>query len=107
MELMKLHDIMQQDNDIDDDDDDNDSDEDEEDDDDNFITDCPFGCQCFRRVVQCSDLGKSPHHRSVDPFKHLVKMINHVAFIVNRSDFSTAWISSRYHHDRPSEQRHH
>lgn len=54
MELLKIHDIMQQDSESDDDDDDNDDDNDIED---NFITDCPFGCQCFRRVVQCSDLG--------------------------------------------------
>lgn len=55
MELIKIHDIMQQDNGSDEDDDGDDDDDD--DDIDNFITDCPFGCQCFRRVVQCSDLG--------------------------------------------------
>lgn len=56
MELMKIHDIMQQDSGSDEDDDDDDDDNDIGD---NFIIDCPFGCQCFRRVVQCSDLGNT------------------------------------------------
>lgn len=56
MELMKIHDIMQQDNGSDEDDDD-DGDDDDNDIEVDFISDCPFGCQCFRRVVQCSDLG--------------------------------------------------
>lgn len=57
MELMKIHDIMQQDDGSDEDDDDNDDADEDDKIEDNFITDCPFGCQCFRKVVQCSDLG--------------------------------------------------
>lgn len=57
MELMKIHDIMQQDSGSEEDDDDDDDDDNDNDIEDNFITDCPFGCQCLSRVVQCSDLG--------------------------------------------------
>lgn len=55
MEFMKHYDIMMADSDDDDDD------EEEEDDDDNDLDDededCPSGCHCSPRVMQCSDQG--------------------------------------------------
>ena len=59
MDVLRDHDILMRDADDDDDDYDNDL----------FPSwdppepDCPFGCQCSRRVVQCSDLGKWEHLR--------------------------------------------
>lgn len=53
MDFIKHHDIMQQDaGDYDDDDDDYDNYED------NFVSDCPEGCRCSKKVLQCSDQGK-------------------------------------------------
>lgn len=48
MDILRDHDILMQDTDNDDNDDDDDN---------NLFSECPFGCQCSRRVVQCSDLG--------------------------------------------------
>lgn len=79
MELMKIHDIMQQDNGSDEDDDD---DKDDDDDLDNFITDCPFGCQCLRRVVQCSDLGNGCFQ--LDCLCQGIHNIYHNVYIFNR-----------------------
>lgn len=57
--------------DLDDDDDDDDKDDDDRDDDNSLFPTrapiipfdlfpvCPFGCQCYLRVVHCSDLGKN------------------------------------------------
>lgn len=59
MEFMKNYDIMMADTD-DDDDDDDDDDKDNDDDDDDYDDDddnCPAGCHCSPRVVQCSDQG--------------------------------------------------
>lgn len=58
MDFMKNYDIMMADTDDDDDGDDedakdNDDDDDYDDDDEN----CPAGCHCSPRVVQCSDQG--------------------------------------------------
>ncbi|KAM4613151.1 asporin [Polymixia lowei] len=56
MDLLRNYDIMMGDADDDnDDDDDNDIDDDDDDDDDD--ENCPAGCQCWPRVVQCSDQG--------------------------------------------------
>ncbi len=61
MDFIKHHDIMQQDaGDFDDDDDDDDDDDHHYDDyDDNFVSDCPEGCRCSKKVLQCSDHGKN------------------------------------------------
>lgn len=63
MDFIKHHDIMQQDvGDFDDDDDDDDDDVDDDDYDnydDNFVSDCPEGCRCSKKVLQCSDQGKN------------------------------------------------
>ncbi|XP_062842610.1 asporin [Trichomycterus rosablanca] len=86
MELMKLHDIMQQDNDNNIDDDDSDEDDDD-DDDDNFITDCPFGCQCFRRVVQCSDLGLTSVPRDIPADTIMIDLQNNDITEIKEDDF--------------------
>lgn len=66
MDLMKNYDILMADAaDDDNDDDDNDKDDDDEDKDDDDDDDdynagdenCPTGCHCSPRVVQCSDQG--------------------------------------------------
>lgn len=58
MDFIKHHDIMQQDAGDYDDDDDDDDDDDYNDYDDNFVSDCPEGCRCSKKVLQCSDQGK-------------------------------------------------
>lgn len=54
MDFMKTYDIMMADSDEDDDDNDDDDDDDDYDDEDE---NCPTGCHCSPRVVQCSDQG--------------------------------------------------
>lgn len=57
MDFMKNYDIMMADSD-DDDDDNNDDDDDKDNDDyDDDDENCPAGCHCSPRVVQCSDQG--------------------------------------------------
>lgn len=55
MEFMKNYDIMMADSSDDDDDDDKD------DDDYDANENCPAGCHCSPRVVQCSDMGENTH----------------------------------------------
>ncbi|XP_061582577.1 asporin [Cololabis saira] len=55
LDVMKNYDIMMAD--AGDDDDDDDEDEDDDDDYDDYDEDCPTGCRCSPRVVQCSDQG--------------------------------------------------
>lgn len=57
MDFMKNYDIMMADTDDDDDDDDKDNDDDDDYDDDDDDENCPAGCHCSPRVVQCSDQG--------------------------------------------------
>ncbi|XP_034389810.1 asporin [Cyclopterus lumpus] len=54
MDFMRNYDIMMADSSHEDEDEDNDVDDDDDDYDDN----CPAGCQCSPRVVQCSDKGE-------------------------------------------------
>ncbi|XP_070707649.1 asporin [Pempheris klunzingeri] len=54
MDFLKYYDIMMADSGEDDDDEDDDDDDDDYDDDDD---NCPAGCHCSPRVVQCSDQG--------------------------------------------------
>lgn len=56
MDLIKNYDIMMADSDLQNDDDDDDDDDDDYDDD-----NCPAGCHCSPRVVQCSDQGQYTH----------------------------------------------
>lgn len=44
-----------------DEDDDNDDDDNGDDDDYDDDENCPSGCRCSPRVVQCSDMGKNTH----------------------------------------------
>lgn len=60
MDFMKSYDIMMADSDDDNDDDDDDHDDDKDKDNDDYDDDdenCPAGCHCSPRVVQCSDQG--------------------------------------------------
>ncbi|XP_066528634.1 asporin [Hoplias malabaricus] len=85
MELMKIHDIMQQD--YRDDDDDDDDDDIFDDFDDNFILDCPFGCQCSRRVVQCSDLGLTSVPREIPADTLMIDLQNNDITEIKEDDF--------------------
>ncbi|XP_076604652.1 asporin [Chaetodon auriga] len=58
MDFMKNYDIMMADRGDDDDDNDNDDDDDDDDDYDDEDENCPAGCHCSPRVVQCSDQGQ-------------------------------------------------
>lgn len=57
MDYMKSYDIMMADS-SDDDDDDDDEEDDDDDDYDDEDENCPSGCHCSPRVVQCSDKGQ-------------------------------------------------
>ncbi|TSM44104.1 Asporin [Bagarius yarrelli] len=85
MELMKIHDIMQRDNGSDEDDDDDNDDVDDELD--NFITDCPFGCQCLKRVVQCSDLGLVTVPRDIPADTLMIDLQNNDIAEIKEDDF--------------------
>ncbi|KAK3536517.1 hypothetical protein QTP86_013841 [Hemibagrus guttatus] len=84
MELMKIHDIMQQDNGSDEDDDDDDNNDDDLD---NFIPDCPFGCHCLRRVVQCSDLGLMSVPRDIPADTLMIDLQNNDITEIKEDDF--------------------
>ncbi|KAI5093440.1 asporin [Silurus meridionalis] len=89
MELMKIHDIMQQDSDGSDADDDNGDDDDDDDNniEYNFISDCPFGCQCSRRVVQCSDLGLMSVPRDIPADTIMLDLQNNDITEIKEDDF--------------------
>ncbi|KAI4881104.1 hypothetical protein NFI96_024793, partial [Prochilodus magdalenae] len=89
MELMKIHDIMQQDDRDDDDDDDDDGDDGDDYDDfeDNLISDCPFGCQCSRRVVQCSDLGLTSVPKDIPKDTLMIDLQNNDITEIKEDDF--------------------
>ncbi|XP_056130318.1 asporin [Lampris incognitus] len=57
MDFLRNYDIMMGDEEDDDDQDDDVNDDDEEEEEDEQDEDCPAGCQCWPRVVQCSDQG--------------------------------------------------
>lgn len=57
--FLKNNEIMMADSDDDDDEDDDDEDADDYDDDEN----CPAGCHCSPKVLQCSDQGERTHSR--------------------------------------------
>ncbi|XP_017305654.1 asporin [Ictalurus punctatus] len=87
MELMKIHDIMQQDSGSEEDDDDDDDDDNDNDIEDNFITDCPFGCQCLSRVVQCSDLGLTSVPREIPADTLMIDLQNNDITEIKEDDF--------------------
>uniref|UniRef100_A0A3B1JHG2 Asporin n=1 Tax=Astyanax mexicanus TaxID=7994 RepID=A0A3B1JHG2_ASTMX len=87
MELMKVHDIMQRDDRDDDDEDDNDDDDDYDDLEDNYISDCPFGCTCSKRVVQCSDLGLTAVPREIPADTLMIDLQNNDITEIKEDDF--------------------
>ncbi|XP_037346254.1 asporin [Pungitius pungitius] len=60
LDFVRNYDIMMADSSDEDEDDDNDDDDDDknDDDDDGYEDNCPAGCRCSPRVVQCSDQGE-------------------------------------------------
>ncbi|KAA8593684.1 asporin [Etheostoma spectabile] len=58
LDFMKNYDVMMADSGDEDDDDDNEDDDDDDDDDYDEDENCPSGCRCSPRVVQCSDMGQ-------------------------------------------------
>lgn len=87
-EFLKNNEIMMADS----DDDDEDEDEDDEDDDDYDDDDnCPAGCHCFPKVLQCSDQGESRQCACIrtHPFKdvdHLLVLYKYHAEEGRRND---------------------
>ncbi|XP_030632254.1 asporin [Chanos chanos] len=84
MDLLKIHDIMQQDA---GDDDDEDDDDDGDYDDNNFLLDCPFACQCSLRVVQCSDLGLTSVPENIPPDTLMIDLQNNDITEIKEDDF--------------------
>ncbi|KAJ8400893.1 hypothetical protein AAFF_G00392470 [Aldrovandia affinis] len=86
MGFPRLHDIMLQDARDDDDDDDN-----------NFLfpsrgslppePECPFGCQCSLRVVQCSDLGLKSMPKKIPTDALMIDLQNNKITEIRENDF--------------------
>uniref|UniRef100_A0A8C1M304 Asporin (LRR class 1) n=1 Tax=Cyprinus carpio TaxID=7962 RepID=A0A8C1M304_CYPCA len=86
MDFIKDHDIMQQDaGDFDDDDDDDGDDYDNYDD--NFISDCPEGCRCSKKVLQCSDQGLTKVPKNIPANTLLVDLQNNDITEIKEDDF--------------------
>ncbi|XP_031681675.1 asporin [Oncorhynchus kisutch] len=75
LDFMRDHEIMMQDAD------------DDDDDDDNALTDCPFGCQCSLRVVQCSDLGLLSVPENIPTDTLMIDLQNNDITEVKEDDF--------------------
>ncbi|KAM9525022.1 asporin [Salvelinus alpinus] len=76
LDFMRDHEIMMQD-----------ADDDDDDDDDNSLTDCPFGCQCSLRVVQCSDLGLLSVPENIPADTLMIDLQNNDITEVKEDDF--------------------
>ncbi|KAK7136806.1 hypothetical protein R3I93_016996 [Phoxinus phoxinus] len=86
MNFVKHHDIMQQDaGDYDDDDDDDD--DDYNDYDDNVVSDCPEGCRCSKKVLQCSDQGLTKVPKDIPANTLLVDLQNNDITEIKEDDF--------------------
>ncbi|XP_018600135.1 asporin [Scleropages formosus] len=81
-------------------DEDDDNDDDDDDDDDNFLFpprrflplgppehECPFACQCSRRVVQCSDLGLKAVPKNIPSDALLIDLQNNKISEIKENDF--------------------
>uniref|UniRef100_A0A8C5RJ51 Asporin n=1 Tax=Laticauda laticaudata TaxID=8630 RepID=A0A8C5RJ51_LATLA len=84
--------------DLDDDDDDDDVDDDDKDDNSLFPTRvplipvdifpvCPFGCQCYLRVVHCSDLGLTSVPRNIPLDTRMIDLQNNKIKEIKENDF--------------------
>ncbi|TRZ01622.1 hypothetical protein DNTS_022974 [Danionella cerebrum] len=90
MEFIEHNEIMQQDvGGFDDDDDDYDDDDGNNYDDyeDNFVSDCPEGCRCSKKVLQCSDQGLMKVPKNIPANTLLVDLQNNDITEIKEDDF--------------------
>ncbi|XP_073700179.1 asporin [Garra rufa] len=90
MDFIKQHELMQQDAaDYDDDDDDDDDDDAEYNDyeDDNFVSNCPEGCRCSKKVMQCSDQGLTKVPKEIPANTLLIDLQNNDVTEIKEDDF--------------------